>query len=252
MIKFCEVCGVSSEKKIVGRSYGKLLCEKHRIQYSKYGKFFDSNQITVKDPNEIILADEKHAYILLYDKYGNVTAKTIIDAEDIGKVRDYRWMACEKRKKIYVRANNSGNIIYLHRLLLDYDGEDEVDHIDGDSLNNTKENLRVVSRINNVKNVAPRYNGQIGIRGVSFDKRYNAYTVDFSYQKNRFYMKTYKKLEQAVYLRFLCESYYLLEYRYKSNDGKIKEHISRLSETEKREIEDYFEEIKMRYAERIS
>lgn len=251
-IRYCDVCGVSSEKKRVKRSYGKTLCEKHVFQFRKYGRFFDTNQITVKDPNEIEFVDENHANILLYDKYGNVTAKALIDAEDVERVRGYRWMACVKRRKTYVRANNCGHPIYLHRYLLNYEGENEVDHEDGESLNNTKRNLRITDRPDNILNVAPHHNNKLGIRGVSYDRFHETYNVDFSYRKVRFYFKPFKTLEPAVYLRYLCETNYFGEYRYESNDEVIMNHISKLSEDKKQEVEQYFESKKQQYAERIA
>ena len=43
--------------------------------------------------------------------------------------------------------------IYLHRLLLDAQAGEEVDHIDGDGLENRRHNLRIVTRLENAQNV---------------------------------------------------------------------------------------------------
>ena len=42
---FCSICGVSSKVKKVNNnaSYEAPLCEKHRDQYRRFGKFMDSN-----------------------------------------------------------------------------------------------------------------------------------------------------------------------------------------------------------------
>jgi len=66
------------------------------------------------------------------------------------------------------------------------------------------------------------------------------YKVDFYFNKKRFYFKDFKKLECAVYLRYLCEKYFLKEFRNTSNDDLILDYISRLNEKDKKEIENYF------------
>lgn len=117
----------------------------------------------------------------------------------------------------------------------------EIDHIDGESLHNKKENLRLVDRIDNIHNVCVRDdNKSTGIRGISYDGRYNKYTVDFYYNKKRYYFKPFKNIAHAVYLRYLCEIEFLKNIRYSTDDENIFNHINKLTEKEKRNIEAYF------------
>jgi hypothetical protein len=66
--------------------------------------------------------------------------------------------------------------IGLHRLLLG-DPKEDIDHIDRNPRNNTRGNLRACGRAANNKNVPTRKNKTSGHRGVSWNKRKNAWQV---------------------------------------------------------------------------
>ena len=57
-----------------------------------------------------------------------------------------------------------GSKLYMHRLILDCKPGQMIDHIDGDGLNNLKENLRVVSNRTNQQNQhSPKNNTYVGV-----------------------------------------------------------------------------------------
>ena len=158
------------------------LCSKHINQYKTYGKFMDNNKRGVFDPNEIIFY-KGYAVINLYDKFGNVIAQCIIDIEDVQKARLHKWRVTKKRNKLYVvtvTGNQDSEILYYARYILGYTDEKEVDHIDGNSLNNRKYNLRITDRASNCLNLQLKINNVTGIRGISYDKKYDKFTIDFT------------------------------------------------------------------------
>jgi hypothetical protein len=132
------------------------------------------------------------------------------------------------------------NMEYLARFILDYNGELEVDHIDGNTLHNEKDNLRVVERYKNTYNLKYKFNSKTKIRGVSYNEKRDIYVVDFSHNKNRIYFKNFKNIECAVYIRYLCEVYFYKEYRYFSNDEFIFSYINNIDNIIKSELTDYF------------
>lgn len=177
----------------------------------------------------------------LYDKYGNIVAQTFIDIEDIPKAKQYKWRVTKKRNKLYVvTGNKKSEILYYARYVLNYNGDKEVDHIDGNSLNNQKYNLRIVDRSLNCLNLQRKINNTSGIRGVSFDKRQNKYYVDFTYKNHRFHFKPFESIEEAVYLRYLCEKFFLKNFRNTANDNAYNAHIDKLSKEQKNAIYNYF------------
>lgn len=146
--------------------------------------------------------------------FKNQIVSFYIDKEDYELAAKYIWRIVQKRQKYYVLSgsNKKGTDIYLHNLFLPKKEGKEVDHIDGNSLNNRKSNLRYTSRQENVDNViATRIDNQIGIRGICYNKKSHLYQVDFSYHKKRYYFKPWKTIEEAIYCRYCCERYFNLE-----------------------------------------
>jgi len=59
----------------------------------------------------------------------------------------------------------------LHRLIVGAPVGEVVDHINGDTLDNRRSNLRVCSRAENLWNAGKRRHNTSGFKGVCFDKR---------------------------------------------------------------------------------
>ena len=74
---------------------------------------------------------------------------SLIDLEDWEKVKDYKWRASDHTgsggrptKKFYAVTSINGKNVRLHRFILNYSGKLVVDHLNGNSLDNRKANLR--------------------------------------------------------------------------------------------------------------
>lgn len=245
-IRYCEICGVSSLEKGVTRNkqFGMCLCDKHLGQMKRFGEVKDHNKRCVFDPNEIRLLDD-YAEIDTYDQYGNVMITYKVDKEDIKLLEGRKWRTVYKDKTMkpyLITGNQNTSVIdYFHRLVMEKPEEKEVDHINGDSSDNRKSNLRILEKTENQLNMKKKKDNTSGIRGVSFDKKEQRWKIDFSYKKQRHYFKKWDKIEQAVYLRYLCEVTFQKSLRHTSNDELIFEHINKLSEEEKSDIKNYFE-----------
>lgn len=76
--------------------------------------------------------------------------------------------------KIYLLAMIDGKLYKVHRLIFMWHHgffPENIDHIDGNSLNNRIENLRAVSPKDNSRNKSISKNNTSGYKGVSWDKR---------------------------------------------------------------------------------
>jgi hypothetical protein len=93
-------------------------------------------------------------------RYTTLSAKAGVDC---GFLRDNYWVVKLKQKAIFVHK-----IVWaIHNL--EY-GDFEVDHINGNSLDNRIENLRKVPHITNCQNRKIRKDNSTGITGVSVSK----------------------------------------------------------------------------------
>lgn len=68
----------------------------------------------------------------------------------------------------------------MHRLIMGAPKGKEVDHIDGNGLNNQKSNLRICDRFQNTQNCIPRKNTTSKYRGVSWGSRENKWKAQIS------------------------------------------------------------------------
>ena len=87
--------------------------------------------------------------------------RAIIDDADFALIGGLTWHLHETRGKEYARRRQT----LMHRLIIDPLPGQEVDHINGDGLDNRRANLRVVSRSQNMMN-AGRGRNAAGSKGV--------------------------------------------------------------------------------------
>ena len=182
-------------------------------------------------------------YAILKIKYKNEYIDCYFDIEDISFVQEKHWRTSHKKNKVYIVTGKSGNkkepLTYLHNYLMHYIPvpQLEVDHIDGNSCNNRKSNLRIVTRQANIDNTKARIDNKIGIRGISQISKTKKYKCDFSYHGKRFYFKYWNTIEEAVYNRKIAEEYFGIETLKKN--PLAKQYIDLLTEEQKRLIENY-------------
>lgn len=179
-IMICDVCGVTSEEKIiqyVARA-GMHLCSKHKKQIYEYGKITDPTARTTHDRNEYILHDD-YAEMVLRDRRNNIVGYAKIDLEDVEKCKQQKWSYPKKTSSTqkYVRAKNTKINISLQRYILGYDGPLVVDHINRDTLDNRKCNLRIVTRAENLANnkydgVYQTQNGMWKVKIIRYGKEF--------------------------------------------------------------------------------
>lgn len=198
MSKTCTVEGCN------GKHEAKGYCKKHYQQYKRHGHVL---QKTIYDLNEIIEYDD-YAEIILYDKYGNEKARTKIDLDDVERCSKFRWGLTDRDK--YVETRNPR--IKLHRFIMNPESNMVIDHINGDGLDNRKENLRICEQIENMKNLSTPITNTSGCKGVSFQKNTNKWHAYITCNKRRITLGYYSNFEDAVMARKQAEIDYFGEY----------------------------------------
>lgn len=94
----------------------------------------------------------------------------IVDAGLFEKLSRHKWSlneAAPLRPKYAVRRHGK-DLLRMHRLIIDAPKGIQVDHINGDGLDNRKENLRLVSVSQNQINRGLPVNNTSGFKGVSW------------------------------------------------------------------------------------
>lgn len=91
----------------------------------------------------------------------------------------------------------------------------QIDHIDGNSLNNKIENLRVVDNVTNSKNRAIQSNNTSGYHGINQLPSGN-WRVRISFDKQRITVGTFSSFEEAKAARLEAEK----KYNYHENHGR--------------------------------
>ena len=94
-----------------------------------------------------------------------------IDDEDFENLNQYNWHCAKCGKYLYAchKIKIGINIYkneYLHRKIMNAKKGEVVDHINGDTLDNRKSNLRICSNTENSRNKSKQYNNTSGYKGV--------------------------------------------------------------------------------------
>lgn len=87
--------------------------------------------------------------------------------------------------------------VYLHRFLTDAPKGMEVDHVDGNGLDNRRSNLRVCTSSQNKGNVQRRSNNTSGFKGVCWIARYGKWQASVQVEKRRHNLGFFATAEEA-------------------------------------------------------
>jgi len=110
----------------------------------------------------------------------------LVDDEDYEWLNQYRWYAHKKTKHSFSAGRNipldnrKQRSQKMHRLILGLERGDkrECDHIDGNSLNNQRNNLRICSRHQNNCNRKSYSNSTSTYKGVSWNRLLKKWRAD--------------------------------------------------------------------------
>ena len=111
------------------------------------------------------------------------------------------------------------NRVVMSRLIMDCDDSSlQVDHINHDTLDNRKRNLRVVTVSQNNMNKDVRSDNTSGHTGVSFDKKSGKYVSYIKINQKRIYLGSFIDINDAIKAREDAEEKYFKEYSYKNSN----------------------------------
>lgn len=135
---------------------------------------------------------------------------TIIDSKDYDIVKNICW---HKTKSGYARGHLLGKLVLLHNLILPHNNRYVIDHINGNRLDNTRNNLRIVLQQENNLNNKIYKNNHSGYTGVSFHKSSQKWCAQISYKHKQYWLGLFNTKEEAINARKNAEILYFKEYR---------------------------------------
>lgn len=99
----------------------------------------------------------------------------LVDDEDFDYLNQWKWFASFTKGKFYAVRNvpnraKRQKMIRMNRILMDAKDGYEIDHVDGNSLNNQRANLRACSHKENSRNKKFHSKNTSGFKGVTWHK----------------------------------------------------------------------------------
>jgi hypothetical protein len=157
----------------------------------------------------------------------------LVSDEDYERVNEYKWYAHEsKTNGVHYRyyacrkdwhpstdrqttmsdgrvVNGYYTIMRMHRFIIDCPRDKEVDHIDGNGLNNQRENLRIVTRLQNMWNQRTRKTSKSGYKGVSWDTKPKKWRATITVNHKMVNLGRFEEIGDAINARIVAEKKYL-------------------------------------------
>lgn len=119
----------------------------------------------------------------------------IVDEEDYNFLINWKWRAVWDGYRFYARNAYSEA---MHRIILEItDSKIHVDHIDGDSLNNRKRNLRLATSSQNQANRTKTRANTSGVKGASWNIKRNAWQAQIGFRGKNIHVGYFDDLEDA-------------------------------------------------------
>jgi len=130
-----------------------------------------------------------------------------VDPSDADWLNHWRWFYGQGYARRMDQRGGRNRVVYMHRAILDAKADDEVDHINGDGLDNCRCNLRICAHSENMQNQKVRSDSVTGFRGVSVCSYTSRYRVCIWKDGHRFHIGRFDSPEEAAraYDRKACE-----------------------------------------------
>lgn len=129
--------------------------------------------------------------------------KVRIDLDDMENINRFKWRIHKTRLgKMYAitnlpRVKGKRNSLYMHRLIIGGNSK-AIDHINGDTLDNRKINLRPATQAQNQMNKGAQKNSSTGIKGVCPTANGNKYRASIKANGKIHHLGTFANIEEAA------------------------------------------------------
>ena len=135
-----------------------------------------------------------------YKKGTKIKGYALISDEDFEEISKYRWYLHPDLWNKYVNMKKDKKTVYLHRFLMNAKKGQFVDHINGDGLDNRRENLRLCTNAQNGMNRKMQKNNVSGFRGVYSRNNGTRWEAQIYLKSKRIYLGNFDSAEKAAHI----------------------------------------------------
>ena len=130
----------------------------------------------------------------------------IVDDADYERLSKFKWCV---NGRGYAETWMKTRLVRMHRFIMGENKTQEVDHIDGNKLNNSRANLRFCSHSQNARNGSSHKDSSSCYKGVSWDKSRNLYEACIFLNGHKKYLGRFSDEKEAAlaYDRAALENY---------------------------------------------
>ena len=169
---------------------------------------------------EIVIKEEL-AHIMLTKGH-----TCILNVEDLSLVSEFNW-----RSEIALKPNGEIRTVYavrkprvsetytctvrMHRIILNCPDNLQVDHVNGNGLDNRRENLRIVTESQNTQNQRIKSSNKSGHKGVFWHKHRNKWMAQIGIEGRQIYLGSFINIEDAVFEYERASEKLHKEYKYR-------------------------------------
>lgn len=122
----------------------------------------------------------------------------LVDDQDAQQVAVLHWRVHKSGDKEYAVAGNYPSLHLMHRLILDAPDHMDVDHINGNGLDNRRANLRLCNHAQNMCNRKIHKNNKSGFKGVHWHARLGLWEAQIQVAKKKIYLGCFDDAEVAA------------------------------------------------------
>lgn len=141
----------------------------------------------------------------------------LVDDADYEWLCRFKWCAKLCRGKFYaargVRVASRKYTVYMHRLVMQAQPGREVDHINGATLDNRRENLRLCTHGDNIRHMRkPHRNSTSRYRGVYLNKKSRRWIAQIRWNRKAMFLGSFASEDEAALFYNAKASEYYGEY----------------------------------------
>lgn len=128
----------------------------------------------------------------------------MVDDEDFEMLSQWKWCFGDGYAARSIRVGLNQKHVKMHRVIANTPKGMHTDHINGDGLDNRKENLRICTNAENLRNQGKQSNNTSGFKRVGWDKRNRKWAayIRLNYKKIHLGLFPTPELAHAAY----CEA----------------------------------------------